>query len=105
MNWHLIFFYDVFCMTENESAFDLLYCITFKLMDQQWLNMRASYMDFNVCILQPEISFSDVENILSYKESCVDSVIDEQINGKPHDSIYGCPFVLLLNRNSLNHNY
>nr|POE79301.1 hypothetical protein CFP56_15242 [Quercus suber] len=32
---------------ENESAFDLLYCITFKLMDQQWLNMRASYMDFN----------------------------------------------------------
>ncbi|XP_030965808.1 ELMO domain-containing protein A-like isoform X4 [Quercus lobata] len=33
--------------SENESAFDLLYCITFKLMDQQWLNMRASYMDFN----------------------------------------------------------
>nr|POF18806.1 elmo domain-containing protein a [Quercus suber] len=34
-------------LAENESAFDLLYCITFKLMDQQWLNMRASYMDFN----------------------------------------------------------
>ncbi|CAN1145909.1 ELMO domain-containing protein A [Linum perenne] len=32
---------------ENESAFDLLYCITFKLMDNQWLTMRASYMDFN----------------------------------------------------------
>ncbi|KAG9147713.1 hypothetical protein Leryth_014866 [Lithospermum erythrorhizon] len=32
---------------ENESAFDLLYCITFKLMDHQWLAMRASYMDFN----------------------------------------------------------
>ncbi|XP_047980898.1 ELMO domain-containing protein A-like isoform X1 [Salvia hispanica] len=32
---------------ENESAFDLLYCITFKLMDRQWLSMRASYMDFN----------------------------------------------------------
>ncbi|PHU04744.1 hypothetical protein BC332_25566 [Capsicum chinense] len=31
----------------NESAFDLLYCITFKLMDQQWLAMHASYMDFN----------------------------------------------------------
>lgn len=37
-----------FVSTENESAFDLLYCITFKLMDHQWLTMRASYMDFNV---------------------------------------------------------
>ncbi|KAF8412924.1 hypothetical protein HHK36_000896 [Tetracentron sinense] len=35
-------------MTENESAFDILYCITFKLMDQQWLAMHASYMDFNM---------------------------------------------------------
>ena len=26
-------------------------------MDHQWLAMRASYMDFNVCILQPESSF------------------------------------------------
>ncbi|CAN1145908.1 ELMO domain-containing protein A [Linum perenne] len=34
-------------IAENESAFDLLYCITFKLMDNQWLTMRASYMDFN----------------------------------------------------------
>ncbi|MFS7968548.1 putative ELMO domain-containing protein [Helianthus anomalus] len=32
---------------ENESPFDLLYCITFKLMDQKWLAMHASYMDFN----------------------------------------------------------
>jgi hypothetical protein len=35
-------------LSENESAFDLLYCIAFKLMDQQWLSMRASYMEFNV---------------------------------------------------------
>ncbi|KAI8572452.1 hypothetical protein RHMOL_Rhmol01G0199900 [Rhododendron molle] len=34
-------------LSENESAFDLLYCITFKLMDHQWLAMHASYMDFN----------------------------------------------------------
>ncbi|KAH6767518.1 ELMO/CED-12 family protein [Perilla frutescens var. hirtella] len=34
-------------LAENESAFDLLYCIAFKLMDHQWLTMRASYMDFN----------------------------------------------------------
>jgi len=33
---------------DNESAFDLLYCIAFKLLDHQWLEMRASYMDFNV---------------------------------------------------------
>ncbi|RZC69242.1 hypothetical protein C5167_032332 [Papaver somniferum] len=32
---------------ENDDAFDILYCITFKLMDQQWLAMNASYMDFN----------------------------------------------------------
>ncbi|KAL5728472.1 hypothetical protein ACHQM5_001550 [Ranunculus cassubicifolius] len=35
-------------LSENEEAFDLLYCITFKLMDQQWLEMHASYMDFNM---------------------------------------------------------
>lgn len=34
-------------LADNESAFDLLYCIAFKLMDHQWLSMRASYMDFN----------------------------------------------------------
>ncbi|KAL7602896.1 uncharacterized protein LOC111885664 isoform X1 [Lactuca sativa] len=34
-------------LSDNELAFDLLYCIAFKLMDHQWLAMRASYMDFN----------------------------------------------------------
>ncbi|KAI3918632.1 hypothetical protein MKX01_041952 [Papaver californicum] len=34
-------------LEENDDAFDILYCITFKLMDQQWLAMNASYMDFN----------------------------------------------------------
>ncbi|XP_058085169.1 uncharacterized protein LOC131232732 isoform X2 [Magnolia sinica] len=34
-------------LSENVQAFDLLYCITFKLMDRQWLSMHASYMDFN----------------------------------------------------------
>lgn len=37
--------------TENEWAFDLLYCIAFKMMDQQWLAMRATYMDFNVSLV------------------------------------------------------
>ncbi|XP_042061863.1 ELMO domain-containing protein C-like [Salvia splendens] len=34
-------------LADNESAFDLLYCIAFKLMDHKWLDMHASYMDFN----------------------------------------------------------
>ncbi|XP_006375164.3 uncharacterized protein LOC18105081 isoform X3 [Populus trichocarpa] len=34
-------------LEEDDSAFDRLYCITFKLMDHEWLDMRASYMDFN----------------------------------------------------------
>ncbi|RRT38832.1 hypothetical protein B296_00046743, partial [Ensete ventricosum] len=39
---------------ENERAFDVLYCMSFKMMDQQWLAMRASYMDFNVrCSIYP----------------------------------------------------
>lgn len=39
---------------ENDQAFDILYCITFKLMDQQWLDMHATYMDFNVrCLSIP----------------------------------------------------
>uniref|UniRef100_A0A6N2LYR4 ELMO domain-containing protein n=2 Tax=Salix viminalis TaxID=40686 RepID=A0A6N2LYR4_SALVM len=33
---------------EDESAFDVLFCIAFEMMDAQWLAMRASYMEFNV---------------------------------------------------------
>ncbi|GMN48327.1 hypothetical protein TIFTF001_017503 [Ficus carica] len=60
---------------DNESAFDLLYCITFKLMDHQWLTMRASYMDFNTVMkstrrqLEKELLHEDVtrlEDLPSY---------------------------------------
>ncbi|XP_048140964.1 ELMO domain-containing protein A isoform X3 [Rhodamnia argentea] len=60
---------------ENESAFDLLYCITFKLMDNQWLAMRASYMDFNAVMkstrrqMERELLLEDVmrlEDLPSY---------------------------------------
>ncbi|KAK4755638.1 hypothetical protein SAY87_009395 [Trapa incisa] len=63
-------------LSENESAFDLLYCITFKLMDHQWLSMRASYMDFNAVMkstqrqLENELLLEDVtrlEEMPSYK--------------------------------------
>uniref|UniRef100_A0A2C9WPN6 ELMO domain-containing protein n=1 Tax=Manihot esculenta TaxID=3983 RepID=A0A2C9WPN6_MANES len=56
-------------LTENESAFDLLYCITFKLMDHQWLTMRASYMDFNTVMkstrrqLERELLLDDISRL------------------------------------------
>ncbi|OVA14947.1 Engulfment/cell motility [Macleaya cordata] len=62
-------------LSENESAFDLLYCITFKLMDQQWLAMHASYMDFNTVMkstrrqLERELLLDDItrlEDLPSY---------------------------------------
>ncbi|KAG8059126.1 hypothetical protein GUJ93_ZPchr0002g24239 [Zizania palustris] len=33
--------------SEDEWAFDLLYCVAFVVMDKQWLDKNASYMDFN----------------------------------------------------------
>ncbi|XP_011624900.1 ELMO domain-containing protein A isoform X1 [Amborella trichopoda] len=34
-------------LSEYEWAFDLLYCVAFMVMDEQWLARNASYMDFN----------------------------------------------------------
>ncbi|XP_074592596.1 uncharacterized protein LOC141848463 isoform X1 [Curcuma longa] len=62
-------------LSENDRAFDILYCIAFKLMDQQWLAMRASYMDFNMVMkstrrqLEHELLLEDVcrvEDLPSY---------------------------------------
>ncbi|KAJ8447267.1 hypothetical protein Cgig2_013044 [Carnegiea gigantea] len=64
-----------FSFAENESAFDLLYCITFKLLDNLWLEMHASYMDFNTVMkatrrqLESELLLEDVtrlEDLPSY---------------------------------------
>lgn len=41
----------IYVAAEDEEAFDVLYCIAFEMMDAQWLAMRASYMEFNVCML------------------------------------------------------
>ncbi|KAK9757750.1 hypothetical protein RND81_01G183900 [Saponaria officinalis] len=63
-------------LADNESAFDLLYCITFKLLDQQWLLMHASYMDFNAVMkatrrqLEKELLLEDItriEDLPSYR--------------------------------------
>lgn len=35
-------------LSEDEMAFDNLYCVAFQMMDAQWLAKRASYMQFNV---------------------------------------------------------
>ncbi|URE06044.1 ELMO CED-12 family protein [Musa troglodytarum] len=56
-------------LSENERAFDVLYCMSFKMMDQQWLAMRASYMDFNLVMnstrrqLEQELLLEDVQRI------------------------------------------
>ncbi|XP_019453717.1 PREDICTED: ELMO domain-containing protein A isoform X1 [Lupinus angustifolius] len=54
---------------ENEEAFNILYCIAFKMMDAQWLAMNASYMNFNEVLhatrmkLERELSFGDINTI------------------------------------------
>ncbi|VYS59216.1 unnamed protein product [Arabidopsis thaliana] len=32
---------------ESECAFGLLYCVAFVVMDKQWLDKNATYMEFN----------------------------------------------------------
>ncbi|KAK6116597.1 hypothetical protein DH2020_049703 [Rehmannia glutinosa] len=34
-------------LSENEWAFDLLYCVAFMIMDKLWLDKNATYMEFN----------------------------------------------------------
>ncbi|XP_071720187.1 uncharacterized protein [Rutidosis leptorrhynchoides] len=53
-------------LINDESAFDELYCVAFKLMDAHWLARRASYMEFNEVIkssrlqLERELAIEDV---------------------------------------------
>jgi len=39
-------------LEEDEMAFDNLFCVAFQMMDAQWLAKRATYMEFNVCIIK-----------------------------------------------------
>ncbi|XP_020095184.1 ELMO domain-containing protein C isoform X2 [Ananas comosus] len=56
-------------LTEDEEAFDVLYCIAFEMMDAQWLAMRASYMQFKEVLeatriqLERELSLEDLHRI------------------------------------------
>ncbi|XP_077254101.1 ELMO/CED-12 family protein isoform X3 [Tasmannia lanceolata] len=56
-------------LSEDEEAFDVLYCIAFEMMDAQWLAMHASYMQFNEVLqvtrtqLERELSLEDIHRI------------------------------------------
>lgn len=66
-------------LSENEWAFDLLYCVAFLVMDKQWLEKNASYMEFNDILketraqLERELLSDDVlriEDMPSYSLLC-----------------------------------
>ncbi|XP_038975381.1 ELMO domain-containing protein A isoform X1 [Phoenix dactylifera] len=56
-------------LSEDEEAFDVLYCIAFEMVDAQWLAMRASYMQFKEVLeatkiqLERELSLEDIHRI------------------------------------------
>uniref|UniRef100_A0A5B7AH18 Putative ELMO domain-containing protein B isoform X1 n=1 Tax=Davidia involucrata TaxID=16924 RepID=A0A5B7AH18_DAVIN len=53
-------------LSEDEMAFDNLFCVAFQMMDAQWLAKRASYMEFNDVLkstrtqLERELALEDV---------------------------------------------
>ncbi|XXG78505.1 hypothetical protein AAC387_Pa08g2440 [Persea americana] len=66
-------------LSENEWTFDLLYCVAFMVMDKQWLEKNASYMEFNDILkstraqLEKELLSDDVlriEDMPSYDLLC-----------------------------------
>ncbi|KAL6219322.1 hypothetical protein ACLB2K_007081 [Fragaria x ananassa] len=56
-------------LEEDEMAFDNLFCVTFQMMDAQWLAKRASYMEFNDVMkstrtqLERELALEDVSRV------------------------------------------
>ncbi|GFZ09374.1 ELMO/CED-12 family protein [Actinidia rufa] len=56
-------------LSEDEMAFDNLYCVAFQMMDAQWLAKRASYMEFNDVLkstrtqLERELALEDVFSV------------------------------------------
>ncbi|KAE8730137.1 ELMO/CED-12 family protein isoform 2 [Hibiscus syriacus] len=66
-------------LSENERAFDLIYCVAFVVMDKQWLERNATYMEFNDVLkstraqLERELLMDDVlriEDMPSYTLLC-----------------------------------
>ncbi|KAI3444231.1 hypothetical protein Pfo_000896 [Paulownia fortunei] len=56
-------------LSEDEMAFDNLFCVAFKMLDVQWLAKRASYMEFNDVLkstrsqLERELALEDVSSV------------------------------------------
>ncbi|XP_059428843.1 uncharacterized protein LOC132162595 isoform X1 [Corylus avellana] len=56
-------------LNEDEMAFDNLFCVSFQMMDAQWLAKRASYMEFNDVLkstrtqLERELALEDVSGV------------------------------------------
>ncbi|KAH7366117.1 hypothetical protein KP509_18G063900 [Ceratopteris richardii] len=56
-------------LAEEYAAFDLLYCVAFKVMDTLWLAMHASYMEFNAVMkatraqLEQELAMDSIGRI------------------------------------------
>ncbi|PSS01700.1 Engulfment and cell motility protein [Actinidia chinensis var. chinensis] len=56
-------------LSQDEMAFDNLYCVAFQMMDAQWLAKRASYMEFNDVLkstrtqLERELALEDVFSV------------------------------------------
>ncbi|XP_057949571.1 uncharacterized protein LOC131144741 isoform X2 [Malania oleifera] len=64
-------------LSENEWAFDLLYCVAFVVMDKQWLEKNATYMEFNDVLkstraqLEKELLMDDVLRIEDMPSYCL----------------------------------
>lgn len=56
-------------LSEDDKAFDNLFCVAFEMLDAQWLAKRASYMEFNDVLkatrnqLERELGLEDISSI------------------------------------------
>ncbi|KAH9615871.1 hypothetical protein KSS87_010285 [Heliosperma pusillum] len=66
-------------LADNQWAFDLLYCVAFVVMDKQWLEKNATYMEFNDVLrstqtqLEKELLMDEIhriEDMPSYNLLC-----------------------------------
>ncbi|KAE9454722.1 hypothetical protein C3L33_13362, partial [Rhododendron williamsianum] len=71
---------------ENEWAFDLLYCVAFMVMDKQWLERNATYMEFNDVLKSTRAQLE--------KEFLMDDVV--QIEDMPSYSLLLTRYALIL---------
>ncbi|KAJ3681017.1 hypothetical protein LUZ60_015506 [Juncus effusus] len=56
----------------NEMAFDELYCVTFQMLDSEWLAKRATYMQFNEVLKSTRVR---LEKELTMKRiSCIQDI-------------------------------